>query len=238
VAHLHHRHLLSGAVALFASALAVTLAPPAVAASSPPKVTVRIEGKGKTLLAATSVQTHSGSITRGGAPSGACPARSAQGALNVATKGRWSGKFSSSFNSYFVTKIYGDSEPGTKAFWELLVNDVPSQTGFCETKLHSGDRVLFAVVGSTGATALPIRVTAPSVATVGQPFAVKAVYYNAKGKAKPLAGATVKLGSHSARTNSAGVVSFTASHTGTLTVTAGKTGYIRDEARVRVMGSA
>jgi hypothetical protein len=238
VAHLHYRHILSGAVALFVSSLVVALAPSAAAASSPPKVTVRIEGKGKTLLAATTVQTRSGSITRGGAPSGACPASSAQGALNVATKGRWSGKFSSSFNSYFVTKIFGDTEGGTKAFWELLVNDVPSQTGFCGTKLHRGDRVLFAVVGSTGATAAPIRVTAPSIAVVGQPFTVKAVYYNAKGKAKPLAGAGVKFGSSSAHTNSAGVVSFTPTHTGTVTVAAGKTGYIRDEARVHVMGSA
>ncbi len=237
MAHLHHRHILSGAVALFVSALA--LAPTsALAASGPPKVTVRIEGKSKTLLAATTVQTRSGSITRGGAPSGACPASSAQGALNVATKGRWSGKFDSSFKSYFVTKILGDTENGTKAFWELLVNDVPSQTGACGTKLHSGDRVVFAVVGSTGAAALPIRVTAPKIAVVGQPFTVKAVYYNAKGKAKPLAGATVKFESGSARTNSAGVASFTPSHTGSVTVAAGKTGYIRDEARVRVMGSA
>lgn len=238
MAHLHYPHILSGAVALLGSSLALTLAPAAVATSSPPKVTVRIEGKSKTLLAATTVQTHSGSITRGGAPSGACPASSAQGALNAATKGHWSGKFSSSFKSYFVTKIFGDSESGAKTFWELLVNDVASQSGSCRTKLHPGDRVLFAVVGSSGATAAPIGVTAPSIATVGQPFTVKAVAYNAKGKAKALAGATVKVGWHSARTNAAGTVSFTASRTGRLKVAASKTGYIRDEARVRVMGSA
>jgi hypothetical protein len=233
---MHNRHIFPAATLFFAS-LALTLAPAAVA-SSPPKVSVRIEGKSKTLLAAATVQTHSGSITRGGAPSGACPASSAQGALNVATKGRWSGKFDSNFNSYFVTKILGDTENGTKAFWEVLVNGVASQSGACTTKLRRGDRVLFAVVSSSVAFTPPIRVSAPSIATVGQPFKVKAVYYNAKGKAKPLAGATVKVGSHSAHTDSAGIASFTASHTGTVKVAASKTGYIRDEARVHVMGFA
>jgi hypothetical protein len=236
---MHNRQILSGAAAFFVSSLALTfIAPAAVARSTPPKVTVRVEGKTKTLLAATTVQTRSGSITKGGAPSGACPAGSAQGALDVATKGHWRGKFDSSFKSYFVTKILGDTESGAKTFWEVLVNDVPSQSGFCGTKLRRGDRVLFAVVGSSGATAAPIRVSAPAIATVGQPFTVKAVYYTAKGKAKPLAGATVKVGSQSAKTNSAGTAAFTAPQTGTLKVAAGKTGYIRDEASVRVLGAA
>ncbi len=234
---MHNRHIFPAA-AFFVSSLALALAPATIATSNPPKVTVRIEGKRKTLLPATSVQTRSGSITRGGAPSGACPASGAQGALNVVTKGRWTGKFDSSFKSYFVTKILGDSESGKKTFWEVLVNDVASQSGFCATKLHRGDRVLFAVVGSTGAAASPIGVSAPGIATVGRLFTVKAVSYTAKGKAKPLAGATVKVGSRSARTNAAGIASFTTAHTGTLKVTASKTGYIRDEARVRVMGAA
>ncbi len=238
MAHLHYRHILSGATALFLAALAITLTPAAVARSSAPKVTVRIEGKSRTLLSATTVQTHSGSITRGGAPRGACPASSAQGALNSSTKGRWSGKYESSFKSYFVTKILGDTESGTKTFWELLVNDVPSQAGACGTKLHRGDKVLFAVVTATGPTAFPIQVTAPSTGVVGQKIDVKAVAYDAKGKAKPLAAAVVKVGSQTAHTNSAGIASFTPSHTGTLKVRASKTGYIRDEARVRVLGAA
>ncbi|MDQ6605321.1 MAG: DUF4430 domain-containing protein [Actinomycetota bacterium] len=233
---MHNRHTFPAA-AVFVSSLALTLAPAAVATSTP-KVTVRIEGKSRTLLGATTVQTRSGSITKGGAPSGACPASSAQGALNVATKGRWSGKFDSNLKSYFVTKILGDTESGKKAFWELLVNDLPAQSGFCAAKLHSGDRVLFAVVGASGAAAAPIRVTAPRIAVVGQSVTVKAVYYNTKGKAKPLSGATLKVGSHTAQTGSAGAVSFTPTHTGTIKVAASKTGYIRDEASVRVMGSA
>jgi hypothetical protein len=211
------------AIGAVTSALAFTLSAGALAAGgSPTTVTVRVEGKAKTLLAPKSVKTHSGSITKGGAPAGACPATSAQGALDVATKGRWSGTFSTDFNSYFVTQILGDTESGKKAFWEILVNNVPATTGGCGIALHKGDQLLFAVVPSSG-HAYPAALAAPATAHVGQAITVKVSWFNAKGKKAPLAHA--KVGG--AVTNSKGVATITPSKTGKLTLQATEKGYIR-----------
>src|ERR1700689_2341082 len=82
-----------------AGALVSVLVVAAVAAAIAPKVTIRIEGSKRTLLATTTVQApSSGSITRDGAAKGACPADSAAGVLNVGAKGRWSGSWSSKYD--------------------------------------------------------------------------------------------------------------------------------------------
>jgi hypothetical protein len=222
---------LSGAL----PAIVFALAGPALAKQAP--ATIRIEGRTRTLLTTTVAHTHAGSITTGGAPGGACPAASAQGALDVATRHHWSGKWFGSLNAYEIFTILGDFESGTHYFWEILVNNVPATLGACEITPHPGEQLLFAAVPASG-TADPIGLTAPRTATAGRPFDVKVVYYNAKGKSKPLAGATVSVGSGKGSTNSAGIVQLTPSHTGKFTITARKTGYIRDEASVRVIGSA
>jgi hypothetical protein len=230
--------MIASGAAVLACSIAAAAAPAAVAGASLPKVTVRIEGKAQTLLAATTVQTRSGSITKGGAPTGACPASSAQGALNVATKGNWSGSWSTTYKEYFVTKILGDKESGTKDYWEIFVDNVAASAGACDIQLHSGEQLLFAVVPVTGPTIYPLGVEIPSVIVVGRPFDVRVVYYNARGKARPLAGAKVAVGSHSGPTNSRGEISLTGSHTGTFTLQASAKGYIRDEVQIHVMGSA
>jgi hypothetical protein len=214
---------LSGA----AAAIALVLATAAVARQAP--VTIRIEGKTRALLSQTVARTHGGSITTGGAPNGACPGSSAQGALDVATHHRWSGKWFGSLGSYELFTILGDHESGTQAFWEILVNNVPASAGACELKLHPGDQLLFAVVPVKG-TAYPLGISAPSTAVAGHPFAVKVTWFDAKGHAKPLAGAVV----NGKRTNHSGVVRIVASKAGTLVVRAGKNGYIRDETSVKV----
>ncbi len=89
-----------------------------------------------------------GSITRGGAPSGKCPADSAQGALNVATHGNWAGKWYSSYDEYFITGILGDSETTKKYYWGVYVNGKVASKGACEIKLKSGDKLLFKVTKS------------------------------------------------------------------------------------------
>ena len=90
-------------------------------------------------------RAEAGSITRGGAPTGKCPADSAQGALNVATHGNWKGKWYSSYNEYFITGILGDNETSKKYYWGLYVNGKPASKGACEIKLKSGDKLLFKV---------------------------------------------------------------------------------------------
>ncbi len=235
---MNRRQMIASSAAALACALAAAAAPAAVASASLPKVTVRIEGKAKTLLAATTVQTRSGSITKDGAPTGVCPASSAQGALNVATKGNWSGSWSASYEEYFVTKILGETESGTKEYWEIFVNNVAASAGACEIKLHSGEQVLFAAVTVSGPAAYPLGVVVPSVIVVGRPFVVEVVGYNAKGKKRPLAGASVAVGSHSGPTNSKGEISLTGSHTGTFTLQVNAKGYIRDEVQIHVVGAA
>jgi hypothetical protein len=89
-------------LALGGASLALAVAP-AVAFAA--KVSVRIEGATRTLQAVRTVSTPSGSITKFGAPSGACPAASALGALNTATHGRWKGKFYASYNDYLIGSI-------------------------------------------------------------------------------------------------------------------------------------
>jgi hypothetical protein len=213
---------LSGAVLV--SLLA--LAPAAGASHDPAPVTIRIEGKTKTLLATTDVKTHSGSITVGGAPKGACPAKSAQGALDVATDHKWSGKWFGKYDEYEIFTILGDHESGTKYFWEIFVNNVAASAGACEINLKPGDQLLFAAVSVKG-IAYPTAVIAPSHAVANQPFKAKVVYYNAKGKAKPLSGAVVSVQGHSAKTGSSGTITLRPGSAGTFVIDASKSGYVR-----------
>jgi Domain of unknown function (DUF4430) len=132
--------------ALAAGVVALVMVPAALAAA--PTVTVQVQGKSKTLLAATSVTVASGSITKGGAPAGKCPDDSAQGALNVATHGHWSGKWYGSYDEYYITAILGTSETGKKYYWGLYVNGALASKGACDVKLKAGDKIEFKVTKS------------------------------------------------------------------------------------------
>jgi hypothetical protein len=136
----------AGAAAL--GMVAVLAGAPIASAAAPPKVTITVQGKTKTLLATETVQTASGSITRGGAPSGKCPADSAQGALNTATHGHWVGKWYSSYSEYYITRILGESQTSKKYYWGLYLNGKATSKGACEVKLKSGDKLLFKVTKS------------------------------------------------------------------------------------------
>lgn len=156
----------------------------------------------------------------------------------MATRGSWSGKWYASYAEYDITKILGVTESGTKDYWEIFVDNVSASSGACEIALRSGEQVLFAAVPSSGSPEYPLGVKLPGAAVAGRAFTAKVVYYNAKGKAVPLAGAAVSAGSSSGTTNASGAVRLTVAHTGTFTVRAGAKGYIRDEAKLRVTASA
>jgi hypothetical protein len=138
-----HHVFKAGAIALATAGIAI--APSVASAAAAPAVTVSIQGRTKTLLPATKVQTKAGSITRGGVAAGKCPATSAQGALNVATHGNWKGTWYASYREYFITGILGDSETSKKYYWSLVVNGKSSSKGACDVKLKNGDKVLFKV---------------------------------------------------------------------------------------------
>jgi hypothetical protein len=231
VALVLRRSIISTAIATVAATLALAPGATGLAAASRPKVGVRIEGAKRTLLPGTTVRAPAGWITKDGAPKGKCPADSAAGALNVATHGAWSGRWSDKYDDYLITKILGDTEKGTKAYWEILVNNVAASTGACQIKLHAGERLLFAVMPLTG-TGYALVIKAPRTATAGAPLKVAVDYVKSKDKKLPLAGATVTTSrGASMKTNAKGIATLRPRHAGRLTLRARKTGYVRAVAR-------
>jgi hypothetical protein len=203
---------------VLATIVALLLMPAAALAAGRPKVSVRVEGVKRTLLAPKTIRVHSGWITRDGAPSGACPAKSAQGALDVATHHRWHGVWSTEFNEYEITSILGETHRFTSNdFWEIFVNNVAASLGGCELKPHAGEQLLFAAVPA-GGNAFPLALRVPTSATVGQAFTAKVVYFAASGKAKPLAGATVSFAGSNSKTNTDGTVTLTPTQAGTFVI--------------------
>ena len=211
-------------------ALAALLAGPAAAASSP-KVSVRVEGKSRTLLQTKTVRTpSSGSITKGGAAKGSCSAGgTAAGALNVATHGNWNGTNSQSFGIE-VTNVLGETDKFAAGhWWEFFLDNHPSSLGICSTKVKPGEQLLFAAVSSKAKAEFPIQLSVPTKATVGKPFAVKAFYFPGKSnKTKPLSG--VKLAGVKGTTNAKGVTTVTATKAGKLSIVGSKRNEIRSAA--------
>jgi hypothetical protein len=196
------------------------------AAASGPSVSVRIEGKNKTLLTATKVTPHSGTVKVSGKT---CPADTGAGAVALAVHGAWSGKWFSF--GLQVEKILGETDIFGKPndWWELFVNNVAASSGICDVKLKRGEQILFAAVPDKG-TVFPLSVSAPAHAAKGHAFTVTVKAFNGKGKAAPLAGAKVDGQS----TDSAGHATITLAHSGHATVTATAKGFVRAEAQVRV----
>jgi hypothetical protein len=208
-------------LALAGAAVAFAAAPAAAGAT---KVSVRVEGKTRTLLPPTAVQTHAGWITSAGAPRGSCSAQSGQGALDVATRHRWAGPFTASLGSYFIKKILGETENGPSIYWSIFVNNRSASTGACGIKLHRGDQLLFAAAKYPE---YPIAIKAPSTTRVGHTVRITVVWFNAGGKAKPLPGATLSVAGGSGKTNGQGIVEITPTFDGTFTLSATHAGYIR-----------
>ncbi|MFZ0089345.1 MAG: hypothetical protein WAL63_07565 [Solirubrobacteraceae bacterium] len=218
--------VLSGAVA----GLGLIGATSAVA--SGPPVSVRVEGVKRTLLPATVVRPGTGgSITKGGTPPGACPASSGAGALDLATKHRWGGTYSSGLGVE-VTSILGETHKYSPSgyYWGIWVNNRYASAGVCDLKLHAGEQLLFAPYPGKGTTSA-IVVSAPRTAKRGSSFRIDTYSYTAKGAEKPLAGASV---TGRAVTNARGVATVKASKAGKLKLTVTRKGYIRAEATVAV----
>ena len=222
-------------VAAAPAAAAALLAGPALAGAQT-KVSWRVEGASKTLLAPKTVAVPAGgSITKGGAPAGACPANTAAGAFNSATGGNWSGTYSSGLGIE-VTKILGETGIYSKgSYWEFFVDNHAASVGICSQKVKSGDQLLFANVPAKGAAEFPIVISAPAKATAGTSFQVKASYYPTKSKAaKPLAGVTI-TGVKGRVTNAKGVATVTANKAGKLSLVGSKSGEIRSAAATVVV---
>jgi Domain of unknown function (DUF4430) len=137
-----NRKTLAALVGAVVLALAASSA--ALAAGSGPAVSVQIKTATKTLLHAAGVHGEKGWITKGKTPRGKCPGSSAAGALDAATHGRWTGKYSASVGGTFVTSILG-VKPKSNEFWEFVVNGKPASVGICLVKLKPGQKLLFKI---------------------------------------------------------------------------------------------
>ena len=125
--------------------MTVALAGAALGATSTgPAVSVQIKTLTKTLKQVT-VHGEKGSITKGGTPRGKCPGTSAAGALDAATRGRWTGKYFASVPGIFITSILG-VKPKSPYYWSFIVNGKSSSKGVCSVGLHAGDKLLFKVI--------------------------------------------------------------------------------------------
>jgi hypothetical protein len=131
---------LCGAVAVSLVTAAAALA----ASSTGPAVTVTVKSLSKTLAGPATVHGEKGAITKGGAPKGRCPGRSAAGALDAATHHRWNAKYYASLKDVFITSILG-VKPKSKDFWEIVINGKVASTGACEIKLKPGEKLLFKI---------------------------------------------------------------------------------------------
>jgi uncharacterized low-complexity protein len=136
-----NRNTMTALVGAIVIALAVASA--ALAASAGPAVKVQVKTMSKTLRTAV-VHGETGWITRDGAPKGTCSRDSGAGALNVATHGRWAGKYYTSFKDYLVTSILGVKPKGSD-FWELLVNGKATSSGICHVTLRAHETILFKI---------------------------------------------------------------------------------------------
>lgn len=219
-----------GGAAIAASALSLAAAPAAIA-SNLPKVSVRVEGKSKTLLPGKQIRPNDKRVSRSGH---SCAGNTLLDPFNLATKGRWSGPWYSGLG-FEPARILGETDSYSKSghWFELFINNRVASTGLCGLKIARGDHVLMAAVPDTG-TEFPTGIMAPKTATAGQTFTVSVRLYNAKGKAHALKGATVKGGGVTVTTNSKGQAKIKTTHTGRVVLTAFKKGEIRSEAVVKV----
>ncbi len=108
-----------------------------------PQVSVEVKTLTKTLLRPTPAHGRTGWITVGGTPRGKCSAKSAAGALDVATHGKWNGKYYTGIG-IFISSILGVKPPG-KDYWAVYVNGRFSNVGVCDVTLHAGERLLFKI---------------------------------------------------------------------------------------------
>jgi hypothetical protein len=223
---------LAGALLLLVAVGA--LVAPAALAGAPATVTVRVLGPAPNYAALTpltQVTTTIAPVTKEG---GSCSGTNAIGALNLATKENWGGKFEG--NEWFVTDIDGSTFEGP-AYWGFWVDNRYATKGLCGQGLESGTQLLlypeelpltcYEVPRGPCEAPKVLSIEAPATAEVGQPVTVTVLAYPNLGgepsSAPPSPAAFVSVGGwgSSTTTNSEGkaTVTFPGDETYTLRAT-------------------
>jgi hypothetical protein len=232
--------LLSLLLGVFVSSLA--LAP---AGAFGKTVSVRVEGSTHTLVTRTTVTLGTGSFDKDGNPAHSCTATSAAGALEGATNGSWSGSWTDGLG-YFVSKIRGETHPGSPDFYSFWLNDKLATTGICQTELRSGDEVLFfvdqcvfdAAAGAcSNGPVLPLELRIAGRQSKDGTTQLTVVAYTATGKTKRVERASIlRDGIWLGKTDSHGHFRVNLRRKRTVSYTAIKRGYARSEAVRATLG--
>jgi len=240
--HLALRRLVPACILVAACvATAVASAAPAHPAVIAPSagVTVRIEGPHSTLLPATTVSLSAGTIAKDGIASDTCSSQSAAGALELATRGDWTGTWSATYSAYFLSAIDGVSFPGTGSqYWAFWVNGAPASQGICGIDPKPGDSILFfpdCYGKGCPKSAGVLGIKAPAIAVAGRPITVTVTAYSdASGAPSPARGVTVAGGGVRAKTAADGTAQITFAKPGRFTLHVSAPHAIRTEATVSV----
>ena len=225
--------------------IAAVAAPTALAAD----VTVRVEGATTTLVPRTVVTVPTSAVKPDG--TNACAGGSAGAALWAATSGGWSGTYYPSFSSYSVDTIKGETPAGPPDyanFWEFWINGKSASLGMCDVPVQQGDEILMIVqrCESSGppnyeclnAPNLPLKLTVPAVATLGQAVTATVQTNASSGTLTPTSGASVTGGDLVATTGADGRAQLTFSTRGVKTVAATAVSGVRDSRQVCVTDGA
>lgn len=222
---------------------AVALSAGTAVAAGPYDVSIRVEGKARTLVKERTVTIADAPIIKDGDPNHACNGLTALGALHAGTEGNWSGPWFEGLG-YSAETIMG-SKPKAPGYYELWVDHKLSSVGLCDAALKDGQDVLMFVQDCEYDPALegckdpvtPLGVRVAKTIKRNTVRTIKVVDYSAAGKATPEAKATVYVnGAKLGRTKADGTIKVKGSKTGVATVYAKKAGHARSETdRVRIV---
>lgn len=210
---------------------------PAASAAGPVDVLVRIEGVDSTIQPRMSLRTSTGTVTKDGQHS--CTGTSAAGALEIATRGDWTGPWSDAYG-YGIDVVKGNAHPFFSGnYWAFYVNDVAQSTGICGRELSAGEEVLFVpqpedpakTKGLLRLSGVPARIAPGEAVTVTvtrhtSEFATDPPY-TPSGKSAPAANATVTGNGVTLTTDAQGRASFVPAARGELDLRATRDGDVR-----------
>jgi hypothetical protein len=216
---------------LAAGLLTLALAAPALAG---PSVTIRVEGKAKTLAEEQRLATPDGQVPTS---TGSCSGATALGALHAVVAGDWSGN--GSFGTEFVERIRDENYPlgATPDGWTFWVNHREAQEGPCDYDVQEGDDILYLVsrcefdgTQCANPPVLPLELGAPATGSTGSPGELTVVRYDPQGNAAPVQDARITGPGVNATTGADGKASVTFGQAGEIVLKADKPGLVRSAA--------
>jgi len=210
----------------------------AASAAQAANVTLRVEGKDRTVVPQTTVALPSSPVLKDGTH--ACAATSFGGALQSAVGSDWTADYFASYDTYLLTGIKGYA-PAYPDYFALWVNHKYTYLSVCDPGLQEGDDILALVdycdsgpapdYACLNDSVLPLAIDAPKTVAPGAPFTVTVKRYEKDGTLAPVAGANLAVGDVVQTTNASGQATVTAA-AGPNALRASKTNFAAVDATV------